>query len=124
MGILYKKHELYPESILIREFWGKVDVDEIIDSWNYLIDNKLITLSTKGVINDLNHCELIMNIAGFKRLTQYMKQQEILRKIKLAAVCNNPTTIVFPTLGEEEENDLKIKPFTTMNAAVSWALTD
>jgi len=33
MSIIYEKHELYPESILIRKFIGKVSVNDSIDSW-------------------------------------------------------------------------------------------
>jgi hypothetical protein len=120
MSIEYVKHNLYPESILIRNFIGKVDVNNIIDSWEYLNKNKLIDKNIKGIINNLTGCELIMDMESFKILIAYMKKEDYIKKIKLAVISNNPETIVFPFLGENQESGLKIKPFSTMEAAVDW----
>jgi hypothetical protein len=122
MAIKYRKHELHPESILIRDFNGEVSTNEIIESWEYLISENLINDSTKGVINNISGCALLMDMEGFKVVLNYMKQQDILKKVKLAVICDDPKTIVFPALGERTENELRIKPFSTMNAAVNWVL--
>ena len=122
MGIYYSYHDLYPESILIRDFAGKVGVDEIIESWKYLITNNMISDATKGIINNISSCALHMNMENFKILINFLKTQDLLKKTKLAVICDNPKTIVFPALGESKEDELKIKPFSTMNAAVSWVL--
>ena len=122
MSILYRKHEIFPESILIRDFEDCVTVDEIIASWEYLLSNSLLSNITKGVINNLTGCNLQMNIESFKRLIAYLRSQEIFKSIKLAVVCDNPQIIVFPTLGEVKITDLNIKPFTTVEAAVDWIL--
>ncbi len=122
MSIVYKKHELYQDSILIRDFFGCVGVNEIIESWEYLIASKLITSSVKGVINNLTQCDLQLDMESFKTLIAYLKKQEALKGVKLAVICHNPLTIVFPTLGELFEQDLMIKPFSTMIAAVAWVM--
>jgi hypothetical protein len=122
MSIFYKKHELYPEWILIRDFTEKVSVDEIIDSWEYLLETGMISSTVKGVINNLSGCDLRMDLTGFKTLTDYLKKKESLRRIKLAVICDNPKTIVFPVLGEFQEKELKIRPFTTLEAAVEWII--
>ena len=121
MSIVYRKHELYPESILIRDFVGKVDVHDIIDSWEFLFENKMISHKIKGVINNLSGCDLCLDMDSFKILIAYLKKQEFLKGVKLAVICNNPKTIIFPMLVENKESELKIKPFSTMEAAVSWA---
>lgn len=123
MSINYRKHEMYPESILIRDFEGKVSVHEIIESWENIIENKLIKDSTTGIINNLSGCDLNMNMTSFSKLISYLKKHEIFSRIKLAVVCDKPGTIIFPILGERKERDLKIKPFSTMEAAVDWVLT-
>ena len=122
MGIKYNKHDLYPDSILVRDFIGEVSVKEIIESWEYLIGNNLIKDSTKGVINNLLGCDLCMDMDSFKILISFLKQQKHLSRIKLAVVCDKPETIVFPALGERKEPELHIKPFSTMDAAVSWVM--
>lgn len=122
MGIHYRKHDLYPESILIRDFVGKVFVDDIIESWNYLIKNQMITSSTKGIINDLTGCELKMEMTGFEKLIAFLKKHEFLKNIRLAVICDNPEMIIFPVLGENKVKDLKIKPFSGFEAGVDWIL--
>ncbi|MEX1382289.1 hypothetical protein [Lutibacter sp.] len=120
MSIIHEKHDLYPESILIRKFTGKVYAKDIIASWEYICENKLIDEKIKGVINNLKDCELIMDMESFKTVIAYMKKQDCLKKIKIAVITDTPKTIVFPILGAERERELKIKPFSTMEAAVNW----
>lgn len=122
MSIEYKNHELYPESILIREFVGKVSVNDIIESWDHIIANKLIKDSTRGIINNLLGCELQMDMDSYKVLIAYLKKQEYLKGIKLAVLCDDPRTIVFPALGERKEPQLRIKPFSTLDAAIKWVV--
>lgn len=124
MNFIYKKHELYPDQILIRTFVGKVDATSIVDSWEYLIKNKIVNSNIKGIINDLSDCDLNMDMGSFETLLAFMKKQEFFRGIKLAVVTDSPKTIVFPTLGEQMVSEFKIKPFTTMQAAVDWISMD
>lgn len=122
MSILYKKHSDFPDAILIRNFKNSVDINEIINSWENLIENDLLTDNLKGVINNLLDCDLIMNMDSFKMLMGYLKQNECFYKIKLAVICNKPKIVVYPTLGQEKEGALKIKPFSTIDAAVEWII--
>ncbi|MFC2090224.1 hypothetical protein ACFLT1_05560 [Bacteroidota bacterium] len=123
MTILYEKHSAYPDSILIRKFTGTIEVENIIDSWKYLLESELLTSKVMGVINDISGCELVMNMASFQVLIDYLKQQPIFRNLKLAVICTDPKTIVFPMIGERQEKDLGIKPFTTLEAAERWIFT-
>ncbi len=122
MAISYRNHNVYPKNIYIRDFEGKVDFREIIDSWEFLLNSNLINPDTKGIINNLINCELDMNMDSFKTLMIYLNQHQELKNIKLAVLSVDPKSIVFPTLGETTQRDLKIKPFTTETAAVSWII--
>jgi len=82
----------------------------------------MISNATKGIINNISSCALHMDMDSFKVLINFLKTQDLLKKTKLAVICDNPKTIVFPALGESKEDELKIKPFSTMNAAVNWVL--
>lgn len=124
MSILYRNHEVYPESILIRDFTNKVSVDEIIRSWEYLIENNMINPSIKGVINNIAGCELEMTIDSFEILIDYLKMKKIFNNIKLAVICDNPKTIIFPILGAIDVKELKIKPFSTFASAENWILNE
>ena len=109
MSIVYEKHNAYPESILIRNFIGKVSVKDIIDSWEYLHDNKLIDKKIKGVINNLSGCELIMDMEHFKTLIDYLKKQDYIKKIKLAVISDTPKTIIFPFFRGRKGKGIKNK---------------
>lgn len=122
MSIIYKNHVTYPKHIYVRDFLGKVDIPEIIRSWEFLLNNNLITPDTKGIINNLSECQLDMNLNSFQSLMEYLKSRNQFNKLKLAVICNDPRTIVFPTLGELQEKSLKIKPFTSEIAAVEWIM--
>ena len=122
MGISYIQHDVFPDNILIRKFHGTVSADEIIESWKYLCHNNLISSEIKGVINDLDDCELNMNMVSFGKVLKYMKQTRELKSIKLAVITNIPKQIIFPSFGELESIELKIRPFSSMNAAVNWIM--
>ncbi|MCU4164690.1 hypothetical protein [Carboxylicivirga caseinilyticus] len=122
MSILYQKHSRFSKSILIRNFKGEVDVNEIIRSWEYLRNESLLTHQLKGVINNLTECDLVMDLNSFKLLMSYLNQHECFYSIKLAVVCDKPKSTVYPTLGAEKESKLKIKPFSTVDAAVQWII--
>jgi len=124
MGIAYNKHKTYPQNIYIRDFSGKVDVHEIIHSWQFLLNNDLLNSETKGVINNLTDCQLDMDMGSFHVLMDFLKKYEQLHKIKLAVICNDPHTIVFPTLGEMQERSLRIKPFASEDPAVKWIMEE
>jgi len=116
------KYDSHTESILIRNFVGKVTYQDIIDSWEYLHKNKLITKKIKGVINNFYDCELQMDLESFKNVLSYIKKQDFLKTIKIAVVSDSPKIIVFPFLANENQGDLKIKPFSTSEAAINWVL--
>ena len=122
MSIAIRKHEGYPDSILIRDFTGTISVSNIVESWEYILDQNMINESTRGVINNITGCALEMNLKSFETLISFLKKHAVLRKIKLAVICDNPSTIIFPALGETKEPELKIKPFSTMSAATTWVM--
>lgn len=121
MSILYKKHFYYKEAILIRDFEGDIDIGKIIDSWEYLQHNHLLTKETVGVINNLTNCELKMDLTSFDQLIIYLKANPIFKYLRLAVICNNPKAIIFPFMAEKE-NTLHIKAFSTIEAATSWIM--
>ena len=115
-------YDLHSESILIRNFVGKVTVQDIIDSWEYLRENKLVNKNIKGVLNNLSNCELTMNLKSFEIVLSYIKKQDFLKGVKIAVVSNSSKIIIFPILAEKQQGSLKIKPFSTFDAAVNWIL--
>ena len=124
MNIVHKKYNLFPDNILVRDFIGKVSVEDIVKSWEYIIENKMITPTIKGVVNNLMGCELNMDMNGFSTVIEYLKKHNEFKGIKLAVVCDLPGNLVFPMLGEHRYKDIKIKPFSSVKAAVNWIIID
>ncbi len=122
MAIEYRYHKNYPESIIVREFSGTLNVDDNIESWKYLLDNGLITPHIKGIISILLACELDQDMDSFRKNINFIKGSEALRNLKLAVVCSDPNIVVYPTMGEYYEPELKIRPFSSEEAAVHWIM--
>lgn len=106
--------------VLLRKFHGVVVVEDIITSWEYMFKNDMITDRHIGVVNDLVDATLEMKIGCFNKLLDYMKKNPVFFRLKLAVVCDTPDKIIFPVLGEFKVKELRIKPFTTYKAAISW----
>lgn len=119
---IYQNLEYPSGLILVREFKDNVNVDHIIESWEYLIANQILTERHIGVINDLCKASLDMNMDSFARLIHYLKANPYFSKIKLAVICDTPNKIVFPMIGEYNIRELKIRPFTTVEKSIEWIL--
>ena len=113
MSIIYEKHDKYTESIIIRKFIGKANINTIIDSWRYLYENEVINEKTRGLIDDFTDCELNMDTDCIEILMHFMKKRAYIRKIKIGVVSNSPKIIVFPFYCRELEMELDIRPFST-----------
>lgn len=122
MGIQFKKHDQYPDQIVIRTFEGRIELNDILNSWRAFKEHPFRTEKTIGLITDLTNCDLAMDMAGFQDLMSYLNTQDYLKQIKIAVLTDSPKTIVFPMLGESQEKSLKIKPFCVLNNAVHWIL--
>ena len=124
MNIVHKNYNLFPENILVRDFIGKVSIEDIVKSWEIIIENKMLTPTIKGVINDLIGCELNMDMNGFKTVIEYLKTHNEFKGLKLAVVCDSPGKLIFPMLGEHRYTDIQIKPFSSVDAAKNWIIID
>lgn len=122
MKIEYDKYQYHSEHILIRKFHDSIDIQDITDSWDYLIQNNMLNHTHKGVINDIRDADLNMNIYSFNTLLNFLKANELFHELKLAVVCDTPGKIIFPILGDSLNTDLNIKPFSTTEAAAEWIL--
>jgi len=122
MSIVYKPHKKYPDSIFIREFYGKIKLNEILKSWVFLSEKILVDSSVKGLINNLLEAELEVDINDFEFIISQIIKLNFNKKIKIAVITVNPKTIVFPIMAESYNKDLNIKTFSSIEAAENWIL--
>jgi len=107
---------------LTRKFSGVLKIDEIINTWKYLIENKLKHKKYKGIINDFTNARLEMEIDDVEQLMNLFKENiDIFKDLKLAVIMSSPENIVFPAFAQNNST-FKIKPFSTISAAKDWML--
>ena len=106
--------------MIIRRFAGNIDVELIIASWEYLIQNLGSFENYKGVITDLLNANLVMGVVQLEELLKYlMKNREIFGNIRLAVLVDSKD-VIFPMMAGNKIRELQIKPFATEKAAISW----
>ena len=106
--------------ILFRTFRGVVSMADIISSWKYAINNKLITSFHKGVISDFSSADLQIDKDDIFKLEDfYNKNMNLFEKLKVAQIVDSPK-IIFPMLFQNEFPNFKSKPFSTVMAAKKW----
>jgi hypothetical protein len=123
MKVDYTQYHYQSEFILMRKFFGPIDIHDITDSWDYLLAHNILNDKHRGVINDIRDAELNMDIHNFQVLLAYLRKNTIFQEIKLAVICDTPGKIIFPMIGNSLHPELKIKPFSTLEAAAEWILS-
>lgn len=123
MIIISKSLSSHSDSILIRKFIGEISAQDIIESWNDLKQNGLITSELKGIVNDLRTCDLNMDMVSFKLVLKFLKSNPDLMALRHAVISDTPNIIVFPTFAEGQEKELRIKPFSTIESATEWIMS-
>ena len=98
-----------------------VKVDDILDSFVYIINNGMIGNNCKGILTDLRECALNFEMNDFKNLLEYIKASPSLKDLKIAVVVDSSKNIVFPMMASNQTG-IKVQPFSTIDAATEWIL--
>ena len=111
--------------ILIRKFFGETGFDQVMESWEQLIREKMIGENISGILNDFTEAKLEMNPGNLDSLMEFFKEYPgIFERIKLAVVMTLPDNIVLPILANRKYPQYKIQAFSTLSAARQWLETD
>lgn len=120
MNITHGTDKNSNKEIIIRNFTGKVCVDDIINSWKRIEKEELINENTLGVINDLRDCELCLDMNSFKELIAFLEMQDYLTGLKLSVVTEKPASIIFPIMAENKQMKFKVKAFSDIEESKKW----
>ncbi|MFC2129777.1 hypothetical protein ACFLQX_03235 [Bacteroidota bacterium] len=106
--------------VLIRTFKSLGTMNHIIDSWQYVIDHKILEENQIGVISDFRDADLQVNMTDLELLKNYYNSHsELFGKIKVAQVVDSPK-IVYPILYELKNSKYNSKPFSKLEATIDW----
>lgn len=107
-------------NILTRTFEGIITMTEIIASYQYIIDHKLINQDFTGIISDCRKTDFQVYSDDFGILEAFFQENiNLFKNLKLAEVIDTPK-IVIPMLFEIQFPQFKSKAFSTVGAAEKW----
>ena len=105
---------------LIRVFEGIFHIDEIMESWEYLINTKLKKIKYTGILNDFSNAKLKMELTDLEKiLGLFKKNMDIFENIKIAVIMTTPDNIIFPVFAKNTSS-FNIASFTTLDTAKRW----
>ena len=119
--IKYERIEFNNSIIIKRTFYNTISINEIIDSFNYLVENEYNKENIiKVLITDTKEATFNFKFAEFRKMLLYIKNHSVLSEIQMAVIVDSPLKTVFPTLASSIIG-IHVKPFSTLNAALNWA---
>ncbi len=109
------------DKILVREIRGKVTFKDIFSSWKELIKEGWLNPSLKGIINDFREMELDAKVSDVNEVMKLIDNNfDTFKGIRIAVVVDSYKNIVFPMMVEKLSKKVKIRPFSTFEAARDW----
>ncbi|RZT97572.1 hypothetical protein EV201_2245 [Ancylomarina subtilis] len=110
-------------SILYKNYYGLITVEDIISSWEQAINNKLIPNHVKGFILDFRKSTFDFEVSRYIEISNfYKKYLHVFGGSKIALITVDPKDLVIPVLFQAKEDGYKSKPFSTLEAARDWIL--
>lgn len=109
--ILYSVERIGGKEIIIRELRGDISATEIIDSFKYLIREK-ITANCAGILTDTTEAQFRFSIREFGKIIHFIKKNDQLKSLKLAILVSTPEKTIFPIIAERKIPLIKIRPFS------------
>lgn len=110
--------------ILYKEHFGIFYLNDIVNSWEYAITEKIIPNDVKGFLLDYTNAELhYINGDGQKIVNYFNENHLVFGSKSFAVVVSTPSNIILPMIVEEIPKTYFLKTFTTVTAAKNWLLS-
>ena len=110
-------------SIFYKYYLGEIYLNDVINSWNEIINNNSIPKNCKGFIVDLSKSTIKMSIQESTGISEYYKSQlELFGGKKIAYITNNPIQTVYSMLVEKKDKGYQTKTFNSIDASEEWIL--
>jgi len=110
------------DDILLRTFKGPGTIHDIISSWEYVINNELISKNHIGVISDYREAIVQGGVEDLKLLGDYFRENmNIFKDLRMAQVLTTPD-IALPIYFTELFPEFHFQPFSTIEEARYWII--
>lgn len=124
MSVKYSYIDFKDSRILLREFKGEISIDDVIDSFEEILEKEMLSANTLGIITDLRKVKIDVNPKVFSKISGFLKSNPEIYKFKFAALTDSPKQVVLATIANKVSSKLKIKPFSTLDASIKWMTED
>ncbi|MFT5748863.1 MAG: hypothetical protein ACI93S_000110 [Ancylomarina sp.] len=124
MNVKYSYIDCQNSRILLREFKNQISIDDVVASLEEILEKDMLSGNTLGIITDLRGASIEVNLKVFRKISGFLKANPEMYKFKLAAVTDSPKQVVLVTIASAVSSKLRIKPFSTFEASLTWMTED
>ena len=111
------------DGVIIRRFTGEVCFADMIESWEKLLLTYENLQDYKGVLTTFLEADIKDEHTNLNVMVEYLiKYADRLKNLRIAVVENTPL-VTNTIIVSQRVKSLQIKPFSTVEAAMSW-ITD
>jgi len=111
-------------AILYKYYFGMISIEDILTSWEFAFENKLIPQEVKGFILDFRQSSFNFKVNRFIEISNFYKKHiNIFGGSKIALITIEPKDLVIPVLFKAKEEGYTSNPFSTPEAAKEWILS-
>ncbi|MFW5852040.1 MAG: hypothetical protein ACOCWB_07445 [Bacteroidota bacterium] len=109
--------------IVYKNYYGKITIDDIENSWIYAFEQNLFPPNTIGFILDYREASFEISIEEYIKIPLFYTQHlDVFGGKKIAIVTDNPKDVVIPVLVQKKDKGYASQPFSTVEAAIYWVL--
>lgn len=110
--------------IIIRKIVGEINAQEVLDTFQTIVDMVDDGFEAVGIINDLTEGKLNVQLNEIPKIATFLKENaHVFSELKMAACVSSPSTITIPLLVARQATKINIKAFNTVDAARQWILS-
>ena len=109
------------KEIIFREFFGDMNINEMIESFKY-ISKYILTEKSIGIITDTREARIKVMFPELSKVFTYLMRNKKIRKLKLAIIVNTPENTIFPMIAKSKLPLIKVNAFNGYDAAVKWVM--
>ncbi|PLX22738.1 MAG: hypothetical protein C0597_01990 [Marinilabiliales bacterium] len=107
--------------ILYKTYFGEITLYDITSSWDRAIQNNIIPNETKGFILDYREAFFRIKTNETSGIAEYYRNNlKVFNNMRIAIITESHKDIIVPILVKEEDFNYSSRPFSTIEAAVSW----